>query len=84
MPLPNIDRTSLLNQTNLYFLPGDEELARPVPPLLPPHPRAYISSQSSSSHDYPDLHATLWPIQEEQASLRAYAETRCALLRGFV
>ena len=25
MLLPNVDRTSLMNQTNLYVLPGDEE-----------------------------------------------------------
>ena len=27
MPLLNVDCTSLLNQANLYFLPGDEDLA---------------------------------------------------------
>ena len=37
MPLPNVDRTFLLNEDNIYFLPGDKELARPTPP---PHPRA--------------------------------------------
>jgi len=30
MPLINGDRTSLLNRANLYFLPSDEELARPA------------------------------------------------------
>jgi len=75
MPLPNVDCTSLLNRANLYFLPKDEELARPVPPPPPPDTRASSSSQSSSSHDYADSYATLRSIQEEQASLRAYVET---------
>jgi len=35
MPFLNVDRTSLLNWANLYFLPGDEELARPAPPPAP-------------------------------------------------
>jgi len=83
MPLPNVDRTFLLNRANLYFLPDDEELARPAPSPLPPHPRASNSSQPSSSHDYLDLHATLQPIQVEQASLRAYVEIEHASLRGF-
>ena len=44
MPLPNVNCTSLLNEANLCFLPGDEELVRPVPPPPPTHPRASSSS----------------------------------------
>jgi len=40
MPLANVDRTTLLNQANLYFSPADEELARPAPPPPPTHPKA--------------------------------------------
>jgi len=84
MPLPDVDRTSLLNQTNLYFLPGDEELARPTPLPLPTDPRASSSSQPSSSHDYPDLLANLQSIKVEQASLWVYIETEHASLWGYV
>ena len=59
MPLPDVDRTSFLNQVNLYFLPSDEELAQPAPHPPPTHPKASSTSQPSSSHDSPDLHATL-------------------------
>ena len=84
MPLPYVNRTSILNRANLYFLPGAEELAWPAPPPPHTHPRASSLSQPSSSHDYPDLHANLWWIQEEQACLRAYVETKHASLWGFV
>jgi len=57
---PNVDRSSLLNRTNIYFLAGDEELARPAPPPASTHPRASGSSQPSSSHDYPKF--TCYPL----------------------
>jgi len=81
VPLPNVDCTSLLNGANFYFLPGDKELVRSAPP---PHSKDSPSSQLSSSHHYPNLHATLRSIQEEQAFLRAYIETEDATLWGFV
>jgi len=33
MPLPNVERTTLRNHHNLSYLSGDEELARPAPPV---------------------------------------------------
>jgi len=84
MPLPNVDRTSLLNRTILYFLSIEEKLARPAPPPPPIHHKTSSSSQPSSSHDYPELHATLRSTQDKQASLQAYIETEHALLPDFV
>jgi len=84
MPLPNVDCTTFLNCVNLYYLLGDEELARPASRPPPTDPRASSSSQPSLSHDYPNLRATLWSIQEEQASLQVYIETKHASLWGFV
>ena len=67
MPLPNIDRTTLLHWANLYWVPGDDEVVQPAP-----HRAASHSSQtgpSSSSQppppDYADLPNTLTSIQEE-------------------
>jgi len=59
IPLPNVYRTSFLNWVNLYFLSSADELARPAPP---PHSRASSSLQPSTSHDYPNLHATVRSI----------------------
>jgi len=62
MPLPNVNRTTLLNPGNLSFMVGDEELVHPTP-LPPPPPQPYLgtssSSQASSSRYYTDIHATL-------------------------
>ena len=69
MPSPNVDHTSLINRAHFFFLPGDEELARPSVHPSPLHPRFFSSSQPSSSNDYNNLHATLRPIQENQASI---------------
>ena len=38
MPLPNADRTTLLNPDDLPFMPGDEELAHPAPLPIPQPP----------------------------------------------
>ena len=57
--LSNVDRTSLLNRVNLYFLLGYDELVRPAQPPPPTHPRVSSSSQPSSSHDYLDLDTIL-------------------------
>ena len=84
MPLPNVDGTTLLDLANLYFLPGDEELARPTPPSPPPHLRASSSSQPSSSFVFPYMHAIILSIQEEQASLLAYVQIEHTALHKFV
>jgi len=84
MPLPNIERTTLLNRANLYFLLGDEELAQPVPPPPSPHSKVSSSSQPSSSFDYIGLHATLQSIQEKQACFWAYIQNEHIVLCGFV
>ena len=61
--LLNVDRTTLLNRANLYFYAVMKSWCR-LPHLF--HlPRASSSSQPSSSHDYPNLHATHRLIQEE-------------------
>jgi len=65
MALLNVERTTILNRANLYFLQGDEELTQPAPPLTPPHRRASSSPQLSFSSDDVGLHATLQSIQEE-------------------
>ena len=44
LPLPNVDRTTLLCQGNLYRVPGDDEVVQPVPYQLAPY-----SSQASPS-----------------------------------
>jgi len=71
LPLPNVDRTTLLHRGNLYWVPGDEEVVRPAP--LQPIPRSSQAGPSSSSHppppDYYDLQDTLRSIQEEQVSI---------------
>jgi len=30
LPLSNVDRTTLLHRSNLYWVPGDDEVVRPV------------------------------------------------------
>jgi len=75
MPLPNVDRTTLLNRANLYFRSDDEALAQPAPPPPSPHLRASSSSQLPTFSDYAGLHAALLSIQEKQASLQAYTQT---------
>ena len=72
MPLYNIERITLLNWANLYFLLGDEELAQPAPPPPLPHLRASSSSQMASSSNYTGLHAIVQSIQEDHACLLAY------------
>ena len=52
MPLPDVERATLLNRANLYYLSGDEELVQLVPPLPLPQLRASSSSQQPSSSDY--------------------------------
>ena len=50
LPLPNVNRTTLLKLDNLSFIPDDEELVYPTtPPLLQPHLGASSSSQPSFS-----------------------------------
>ena len=72
MPLPNIERTTFRHYHNLSYFPGDEELARPAPPI--PHPSFSEPSSFSqpSNPNYPYIGTTLRSIQEEQASLLAY------------
>ena len=84
MPLPNIDRTSLLNQVNLYFLLGGEELTQLATPRSLPHLRASSSSHPFSSSNYDSLHATLQSIQGKQAFLLVYIQTKHSVLRDFV
>jgi len=55
MPLPNIERTGLRHHHNLSYLPGDEELARPAPPVPPPSFAGPSSSSQPSCPDYPDI-----------------------------
>jgi len=84
MPLPNIECTTLHHYHNLSYLPSDEELAHPAPPLPPP---SFVEASSSSQPSYPnhpDLEATIRSIQEEQASLRAYVASEHVALREFV
>jgi len=64
MPLPNIERTTLLNPDKVSFMPGDEELVHPIhQPLPPPHLGTSSSSQPSSFQDYTDIHATPSPFK---------------------
>ena len=84
MPLPNIEQTILRHYQNLSYLPSDEELAHPAPPLPPP---SFAGPSSSSQQPYPnygDIGATLRSIQEEQASLRAIVASEHAALCDFV
>ena len=84
MPLPNIERTGLRHHHNLSYLPGDEELACPAPPVLSPSFASPSSSYQPSYPDYPNIEATPRSIQEEQASLWAYVSSEHAALREFV
>jgi len=84
MPLPNIERTTLRHYHNLFYLPSDEEVARPAPPV--PH-CSFAGPSSSSQASYPsysDIGTTLRSIHEEQASLPAYVTSEYAALREFV
>jgi len=71
LPLPNVDQTTLPHRINLYWVPGDEELVRPIPH----HPTPYSNQAGPSSssrpppRNYIDLQDTLKSIQEEQVSL---------------
>jgi hypothetical protein len=84
MPLPNIERTTLHHNQNLSYMPNDDELAQPAPPVPPPSFPGPSSSSRPSYHHYPDLEDTLRSIQDEQASLRAYVASEHAALRDFV
>ena len=78
--------TTLLNPDNLSYMTSDEELVHPATP--PPPPQSYLgassSSRPSSSQDYPDIHATLRSIQEEQVSLQAHVQFQHVALCDFV
>ena len=50
MPLPNIERPTLRYYQNLSYLPSDEELAHPQPPIPPP---SFVGPSSSSQPSYP-------------------------------
>lgn len=83
--LPNVERTTLLDRTNLSWLPDDADVVQPSPP--PPSPTYRGGPRSSShpsSHDYDKVQATLRSIPEEQASLRAYVQNKNAALHEFV
>jgi len=86
LPLPNVDRTTLLHQANLYWVPGDDEVFRPTPHHSAPYSSqvGFTSSSQPPSPDYTDLQDTLKSIQEEQASLRAFVAYENATLRDFV
>ena len=84
MPLPNIERTTLRHYHNLSYLPSDEELARPTPPVPPPSFAGPSSSSQPSYPDYLDIGATLRSIQEEQTSFWAYVASEHAALCEFV
>jgi len=67
LPLPTVDRTTLLYWANLHWIPSDDEVVRPVPQQ--PAPRSSQAGPGSSSRppppDYSDLQDTLRSIQEE-------------------
>ena len=86
MPLPSVDRTTLVNLDNLSYMLGDKELVHPAPPTSPPQPNLGASGpyKPSSPQDYSNIHATLQSIQEEQVSLRAHIQFEHATLHDFV
>jgi len=47
LPLPNVDRTTLLHWANLYWVPCDAKVVRPGPDPPPPHSSQAGSSSSS-------------------------------------
>ena len=51
LSLPNVDRTTLLHQANLYWVPGDEEVVQPAP-HHPARPSSFIQPPPA---DYTDL-----------------------------
>ena len=85
LPLPNVDRTTLLHRGNLYWVLGDDEVVRPVPHQPAPHSSQVGSS--SSSHPPPpncsDIQDTLRFIQEEQVSLREFVASKSVALWDF-
>ena len=86
MPLPNVNRTTLLHWANLYWVLGDNEVIRPIPQQLVP--RSSQAGPSSYSHppphDYSDIQDTLRSIQGEQVSLRAFVASESTALQDFV
>jgi len=65
VPLPNIERTTLLNWNNFSYLLGDEELVRPSSPVIP---SSYAGPSPFSQQHYPTyggLRETFMSIQEE-------------------
>jgi len=85
-PLPNVDRTTLLHQANLYWVPGDVEVVQVAPHSPPPHSSQVEPNASSQlpPTNYANLQATLRFIQEEQVSIGAYVASENAALRDFV
>ena len=85
MPLPNVDRTTLLHRSNIYWVPGDAEVVQPVP--YPPPFTSQVGPSCSfqpPTTDCANLQASLRSIKEEQVSLRAYFASENAALRDFV
>ena len=64
MPIPNINRATLLKLDNLSFMIGDDKLVHPSPSQ--PYIGGSSSSQPSFFQGYTDIHNTLWSIQEEE------------------
>jgi len=51
LPVPNVDRTTLLHRSNLYWVPDDEEVVRPVSY----HPTPHSSQAEPNSSSQPPL-----------------------------
>jgi len=64
LPLPNVDRTTLLHRANFYWIPGDDEVVQPVPHHPTPHSSQVRPSSSSQPPpaDYNDSKAPLDPF----------------------
>jgi len=84
--LPNVDHTTLLHQGNLYWIPSDDKVLRPVPHQPTPHSSQEGPNSSSQlpPPEYSNIQDTLRSIQEEQVSLQAFVASESAALWDFV
>ena len=66
LPLPNVNRTTLLHWANRYWVPGDAEVVQPAsPPLLYSTQAGPSSSSQPPPINYANLQPTLTSILEE-------------------